>query len=121
MRGLINAVGAGQFEIGPGVKSRRCASVCGLRAIPGPFGGLLCSKEPASSEFAPKLPGTYECELHGVVPEVILSRPALIVDTGCAEGRYPVRLAHRCPEARALRKQRRRLEVCKDPIAGYSA
>jgi hypothetical protein len=52
------------------------------------------------SELFPKVLGTYELELHGVIAELIGMRPDIVIDVGAAEGYYAVGLATRLPNSR---------------------
>jgi hypothetical protein len=66
----------------------------------GPFQGLRYPKQVAyGSEFLPKLIGSYEQELHGVIRGLSRDYTA-VVDIGCAEGYYAVGLARMMPKAR---------------------
>jgi len=56
--------------------------------------------EAVGSSFLPKLVGSYEAELHGVIEELIGRDYRTIIDIGSAEGYYVVGLARRCPAAR---------------------
>jgi hypothetical protein len=46
--------------------------------------GALCST------FIPKIIGSYECELHPAIEEIIVNNYAEVWDVGCAEGYYAV-------------------------------
>jgi len=66
----------------------------------GPFKGMLYpSKRSAGSALFPKLLGSYEAELHGVIGQAIAKRYTEVIDIGCAEGYYAVGLALRIPNA----------------------
>lgn len=66
----------------------------------GPFLGLkYCEILSIGSTIAPKLFGTYEAELNGVIEEICSKNYSTIIDIGCAEGYYAVGLALRNPEA----------------------
>jgi SAM-dependent methyltransferase len=45
----------------------------------------------------PKLLGSYECELHGWISQILARRYDTILDIGCAEGYYAVGLARSSP------------------------
>lgn len=47
----------------------------------------------------PNLVGSYESELHLQIEQLILERPQVVIDVGCAEGYYAVGLAQRLPDA----------------------
>lgn len=67
----------------------------------GPFAGLrYTSPEAVGSTIAPKLLGTYERELHGVVEAAIERAPERVLNIGAGEGYYAVGLALRLPRAR---------------------
>lgn len=68
----------------------------------GPFKGMTILDQVSwgSGDRAAKLLGCYEQELHGVIEDFILSRPAQIINIGCAEGYYSVGLALRLPDSR---------------------
>lgn len=71
--------------------------------LSGPFKGLPYLDEIGfCGPILPKWIGSYECELHGFIDEVILNPPRLIVDIGSAEGFYAVLLAARLPETRVV-------------------
>jgi SAM-dependent methyltransferase len=55
-----------------------------------------------SGSHVPKLLGSYEQELHGVISEVIAETPPYIVDVGCGEGYYVIGLARRIPGTVAI-------------------
>jgi hypothetical protein len=62
----------------------------------GPFAGLRYPSEASvGSTLLPKLLGSYEQELHGVVEQLDHAKYTAIVDIGCAEGYYAVGLAKR--------------------------
>ncbi len=68
----------------------------------GPFAGMRYVESSVGSAYLPKLLGTYERELAGVVEEACRLRPGLIIDLGAAEGYYAVGLALRNAEARIV-------------------
>lgn len=88
------------------IAERRWRRLCGNRVLSGPFAGMHYVGESAGSAFAPKIFGTYEAELHGVVEEMCAGRPARIVDIGAAEGYYAVGLATRCAQATVVAFER---------------
>ena len=51
------------------------------------------------SAVVPKLVGSYEQELHGVLAEILQTPYTIVVDVGCAEGYYAVGLARALPAA----------------------
>jgi len=68
----------------------------------GPFKGLRYCDSSVGSEYLPKLLGTYERELHGIVEEICARHYQTVVNVGAAEGFYAVGLARRLPEARIV-------------------
>lgn len=56
--------------------------------------GALCST------FIPKIIGSYECELHDVIEEIIINNYSEVWDVGCAEGYYAVGLALKMPNTK---------------------
>jgi len=69
----------------------------GRRIAGGPFAGMEYLAEAAGSMVLPKLLGTYEAELHGVISEAAGQKYRAIIDVGCAEGYYAVGLALKFP------------------------
>lgn len=71
--------------------------------LSGPFKGLPYLDEIGfCGPILPKWIGSYECELHEFIEEVIANPPRLIVDIGSAEGCYAVLLAARLPGTRVV-------------------
>lgn len=72
----------------------------------GPFAGMIyASADSTGSALAPKLLGSYECELHPVLESVArdgADRYAVVLDIGAAEGFYAVGLARLLPRARVV-------------------
>ncbi len=67
----------------------------------GPFKGMKYpGAEAAGSALIPKLLGSYERELHGVVEHLIQKGYDDVIDVGCAEGYYATGMAMRLPKAR---------------------
>jgi hypothetical protein len=56
----------------------------------------------AQGGLIPKLAGTYECELAGVIERIVARAPRTVIDVGAAEGYYAVGLATRLPTARIV-------------------
>lgn len=87
---------------------------CGMQVLSGPFTGMKYISESAGSSFLPKLIGSYERELNGVLETILSKKYETVVDVGSAEGYYAVGLAMRLsgspkihafdinPEAQAL-------------------
>ncbi len=71
--------------------------------IAGPFQGMKYGDtEARCSALYPKLLGTYENELAGVVVDALVKRPPVVVDIGAADGYYAVGFAFRNPETRVI-------------------
>lgn len=70
--------------------------------LAGPFAGLAGMTEVLEGCHVPKLLGSYERELHGVVERIVATPYDVVVNVGCAEGYYTVGLARRMPGARIL-------------------
>ena len=71
----------------------------GYRVLSGPFKGLKYVPEAVGSAFLPKLVGSYERELHGVVGEIVRNGCKTVIDIGSAEGYYAVGMARLLPDA----------------------
>jgi hypothetical protein len=72
-----------------------------LRVRHGIFEGMTYAERAAAgSQLAPKLLGSYEAELRGIIERVCSTGYSDIVDVGCAEGYYAVGLALRMPNAK---------------------
>lgn len=67
--------------------------------LTGPFRGMNYLNAIVWASITPKWIGSYECELHDVIEEIISSEYATIIDVGSAEGYYAVGLAYRMPQA----------------------
>lgn len=86
----------------------RFAAKCGtafaaLTVLNGPFKGMRYpALRSAGSTVYPKLLGSYERELHGVVEAAVGRGYDAVVDVGCAEGYYAVGLGMRRPGARVF-------------------
>ncbi|NCJ07959.1 hypothetical protein GS597_15885 [Synechococcales cyanobacterium C] len=65
----------------------------------GPFKGMKYINEVVWGSITPKWLGSYECELHSVIEEIIKIGYDTIIDVGCAEGYYAVGMAFRIPQA----------------------
>jgi hypothetical protein len=74
----------------------------GSRILSGPFAGMDYGVKASEGSRSARLLGCYEASLAPVIETVVASRPALIMDVGCAEGYYAVGLARRLPETRIL-------------------
>ena len=71
----------------------------GSVVLHGPFAGLRYAPRVLDRvhHLTPRLLGSYESELHGVVAEQIARRPSRFVDIGAADGYYAVGMASACP------------------------
>lgn len=56
----------------------------------------------AGSMLAPKILGTYECELSRVIQTICIRNPKLVIDVGAAEGYYAVGFAWRVEGCRTI-------------------
>jgi hypothetical protein len=71
-----------------------------LTVLHGPFKGLrYASARSTGSALVPKLLGSYEHELHGVIKRILAGDYTDIVDVGCAEGYYAVGFGVLLPRA----------------------
>ena len=72
-----------------------------LEVLHGPFAGMRYPRaQSTGSTLLPKIIGSYESELHGVMATILGRQYSDIVDIGCAEGYYAVGLGLRFAEAR---------------------
>jgi len=65
----------------------------------GPFKGMSYVSSSVGSQYWPKIFGTYEAELHGIIRDLDDVKFAHVIDVGAAEGYYAVGLATRWPWA----------------------
>ncbi len=72
----------------------------GLVVRGGPFAGMRYVSRPYGGAFYPKLLGSYEAELHGMLARALESRYHEVINIGCGEGYYAVGLSLRLPDAR---------------------
>lgn len=73
----------------------------GLTVSHGPFTGMAYIRRISSgSQFIPKLLGSYECEIHQAIMDIISRKPKAIIDVGCAEGYYAVGFARSLPDTK---------------------
>src|SRR5437016_6027102 len=70
--------------------------------IAGPFAGMKYIGSSVASAHIPKLLGTYEREIAGIVEEICWRKPAVLIDVGAAEGYYAVGFAMRLPDSRII-------------------
>ncbi len=74
----------------------------GGRVATGPFAGMRLLQQPgwgATTDFASKILGTYEAELHTTIEALCTREPQEIINLGCADGFYAVGMALRVPSA----------------------
>lgn len=69
----------------------------GIVVLTGPFKGMQYIDRSIGASFLPKLIGSYECELHGVLARLLATEYDTVVDVGSAEGYYAVGLALHLP------------------------
>lgn len=69
------------------------------RILDGPFKGMLYVDSSIGSAFIPKILGTYELELEGVIANIVESPPDHLLNLGAAEGYYTVGFARALPQA----------------------
>lgn len=95
-RMLIEAAGARRRLI-----TRELVRVAGARCAAGPFRGMVLPETSSwgDGDLAPKILGSYECELHPALERAFTRAPELVVNVGCAEGYYAVGAALRLPSA----------------------
>lgn len=73
------------------------------KVLHGPFKGLQYPAFNAiGSSLYPKLLGSYERELHGVMDQILACEFSEIINIGCAEGYYAIGLARRFPTAKII-------------------
>ena len=73
------------------------------RVASGPFRGMAYPNfQSCGSQIAPKLIGSYEYELHGIIEQCLDADYRRIIDIGCAEGYYAVGFAIRKPDAQVI-------------------
>lgn len=91
---LIEAAGARRRLI-----TRELVRVAGARCAAGPFRGMMLPEASSwgDGDLAPKLLGSYECELHPALERAFGRDPAIVVNVGCAEGYYAVGATLRLP------------------------
>ena len=68
-----------------------------LSVADGPFAGMKYLSEAVCSALIPKLVGSYEAELHGIITQALSKGYAAVIDVGCAEGYYANGFALRLP------------------------
>lgn len=66
--------------------------------LQGPFAGMSYLRHATEGALAPRLLGTYECELHPHIEAFARQGFDCVIDVGCAEGYYAVGLARLMPD-----------------------
>jgi hypothetical protein len=89
-------------ELGLDRLAREVSRATGRRIAAGPFAGMRLDYELFPVHASPKFLGTYEQELHSVIERAIQLHPKYVLNIGCAEGFYAVRLAIRLKDARVF-------------------
>lgn len=82
----------------------------------GPFAAMRYVQQSVCGVLGPKLVGSYEHELHGVIQSVVSKGYERVIDVGCAEGYYAVGLARLMPETAvyAFDANKRAIQLCRD-------
>jgi hypothetical protein len=75
----------------------RLWAATGGRVFSGPFTGMSYIRGVTGSALGPKLLGSYEQELHGVIGEIVAAGFDPVIHVGAAEGYYAVGLLTRMP------------------------
>ena len=91
----------------------------GARVLHGPFAGMQYVRAATEGALAPRLLGSYECELHSFLERFAAEGFDCVIDVGCAEGYYAVGLARLMPNATvyAYDTEERARDACKDLAA----
>lgn len=87
-----------------------------IRVLSGPFKGMQYPDlNITEASFLPKIVGSYECQLHDVIQEILSTNYADIIDVGSAEGYYAVGLAKSMPDTKvhAFDINPRDMEFCR--------
>lgn len=93
------------FKVSDKIKYYRQYAICKTispqnKVLSGPFKDIIYPKlEATGSLLLPKILGSYEDELHGIIEIVCKKKYTKILDIGCAEGYYAVGLASRIKNA----------------------
>lgn len=67
--------------------------------LSGPFKGMRFGNKRSRPRNLPKLIGSYECELHEIVQQLIDKKFSTIINVGSSDGYYAVGMALKCPQA----------------------
>jgi hypothetical protein len=101
--GAFTALQRGYGNAGAGERvARELVARHGRVVLGGPFAGMKYVDGAVCSAYAPKLIGSYEAELHGVICQAINRSYRCVIDVGCAEGYYAVGFARALPEAKVF-------------------
>lgn len=65
----------------------------------GSFAGMTFLDRVSEGAYIPKLLGSYEAELFGLIEQICAANYETVLNIGCAEGYYAVGLARRLPDA----------------------
>ena len=87
-----------------------------IRVLSGPFKGMQYPDlNITEASFLPKIVGSYECQLHDVIKDILSTNYADIIDVGSAEGYYAVGLAKSMPHTKvhAFDINTRDMEFCR--------
>src|SRR5262249_17496055 len=68
----------------------------------GPFKGMKYVGDSRGSAFYPKLMGTYELELHGIIERLCQEQFDVLLNIGSGEGYYSVGMAMRCQRLKVI-------------------
>jgi hypothetical protein len=98
-RSLLNRWRRNRISVLRGEGEPRLYELSGGFILSGPFKGLKYTSQAAGSAWAPKLLGTYECELIPIIEDIVSGGYDSVIDIGAAEGYYAVGLAKRMPGA----------------------
>lgn len=90
-------IGPFEFKLG-----RIYEMLLGDRVISGPFRGIRYAAESVGSEWGPKILGTYEKELAGIIEQICQTDYDVLVNPGAAEGYYAIGLATRMSSLRVI-------------------
>ncbi|MBT3629231.1 MAG: hypothetical protein HOM52_03670 [Rhodospirillaceae bacterium] len=69
----------------------------GAEVRSGPFQGMVIHNKTSEGNVAPKILGSYEQELHGIIERCIATPYECVVNVGCGDGFYAIGFARRMP------------------------
>jgi hypothetical protein len=104
---LAIKIEAAKRAVAPAEGHRRIRQIMTLLGNPdavlaGPFKGMKYISEAVGSAFLPKIVGTYEYELHGLIDEYLRGDFDRFVDFGAAEGYYAIGFALKMPALKVV-------------------